>query len=268
MTWPETFDEAWRERFGFEPPTPADLLGPFYMHRSVRNYSSQPVEEDLVASLIGAAQSAATSSNLQMWSVISVQDPSRREQLAELCAGYEYVRKSPWFFAWLADHHRLRHAASEVGKEAAGLSYTEFLIMAVIDAALAAERFVCAAESLGLGICYIGALRDHPDQVKDLLGLPEGVFGVFGMCLGWPAEPLTAHIKPRLNPEAIWFREQYDPNPHVEAYNGRMREFYESENMKGNVTWSMRSARRVGRHQLTGREVLKSWLASQGMGLE
>jgi hypothetical protein len=168
----------------------------------------------------------------------------------------------------LADHNRLRLAASQVSEEAAGLSYTEFLVMAVIDAALAAERFVCAAESLGLGICYIGALRDHPEAVKELLGLPKGVFGVFGMCLGWPAEPLEANVKPRLNEESLWFRERYRSSFDFDEYNVRMREFYESEHMKGEVTWAMRSARRVDRAHLTGREILKDWLAEQGMGLE
>jgi nitroreductase len=268
MTWPETFEQAWVERFGGTPPTAAELLAPFYQHRSVRSYSDKPVSEDLVEGLVGAAQSAATSSNLQMWSIVSVQDPERRSAIAELCAGYKHVKSAPWFFAWLADHHRLRYAAGLVGEEAAGLGYTEFLIMAVIDAALAAERFVCAAESIGLGICYIGALRDHAAKVKELLGLPEGVFGIFGMCLGWPETPLDAHIKPRLPSGSVWFRERYDPAPEIESYNERMRDFYESEQMKGDVTWSMRSARRVDRHHLTGREVLKSWLESQGMGIE
>jgi len=87
--------------------------------------------------------------------------------------------------------------------------------MAVIDAALAAERLVCAAESLGIGICYIGALRNDPDGVRAFFGLPEGVFGVFGLCLGWPAKGVEAEIKPRLAQEAVWFRETYGPSPNV-----------------------------------------------------
>lgn len=268
MTWPESLEDAWRLRFGVDPPLEANGLHDFFLHRSVRNYSERPVSEGLVRSLIGAAQSAATSSNLQMWSVISIQDPRKREAVASLCANYDHVRKAPWFFAFLADHYRLRQAAAKVGETAAGLGYLEYLIMAVVDAALAAERFVCAAESRGLGICYIGALRDHADRVKELLDLPEGVFGVFGMCLGWPAEPLTAHIKPRLRTDAVWFRESYNREPSVDEYNDRMTEFYEAEHMKGNFNWAMRSGRRVDRNHLTGREILKEWLATQGMGLE
>jgi hypothetical protein len=136
--------------------------------------------------------------------------------------------------------------------------------MAVIDAALAAERMVCAAEALGLGICYIGGLRNSPQGIKELLGLPEGVFGVFGLCIGWPVEPSTAEIKPRLGQEAVWFKEQYTPEPSVAEYDERMKGFYVSQNMKAEATWSMRSGRRVGTTQLTGREVLLQWLHSQG----
>ncbi|HWD37596.1 MAG TPA: nitroreductase family protein [Fimbriimonas sp.] len=266
--WPETPEEAWRMRFGTDPPQILPQIGDFLMHRSVREYSDRPVSEDLVTGLLGAAQSAATSSNLQLYSIVSVQEPARRAEIARLCAGYEHVRKAPWFFAFIVDHHRLRHAARVVGEEAAGLSYLEFLIMAVVDAALAAERLVCAAESLGLGICYIGALRDHAPEVKELLRMPDGTFGAFGLCLGWPEEPVTAHIKPRLNQSSIWYREYYDRDPEIAEYDERLADFHRSEQMKGPPGWSKRSGRRVDRHHLTGREILKDWLAEQGMGTE
>jgi hypothetical protein len=136
--------------------------------------------------------------------------------------------------------------------------------MAVVDAALAAERMVCAAEAIGLGICYIGAIRNDPEFVSEALALPEGVFPVFGLCLGWPEEPVTAHIKPRLSQDAIWFREKYNREVDVSEYDGRMSAFYRSENMKGEVTWSMRSGRRVDNDHLTGREGQKAWLESRG----
>jgi len=260
----ESFSEAWRLRYGVEAPADFPELAPFMRHRSVREYSDREVPEALVASLVACAQSAATSSNLQLWSIISVQDPVRREEMAKLCANYDHVRKAPWFFAFLADHHRLKMAAAQVGEEAAGLDFAEFFTMAVIDASLAAERFVCAAEFLGLGICYIGALRDHAPEVKQVLGLPEQTFGVYGMCLGWPAEDSAAHIKPRLRQDAIWFREKYGEGFPIEDYNQRMKAFYLSEQMKGDVTWAARSGRRVDEHHLTGREVLRGWLEEQG----
>jgi len=233
-------------------------------HRSVRHYESRSIPDSIIAGLIAAAQSAATSSNLQLWSVVSVQDPARREQIAELCGDQEHVKTCGHFFAFLADIHRIRVAAHMANEPADGLDYTEFYTMAVIDASLAAERLVCAAESLGLGICYIGGLRNHPQGVQDLLNLPEGVFGVFGLCIGWPAHPSTAEIKPRLSQEAIWFKETYADEPTFKEYDERMKDFYVSQHMRGESTWSMRSGRRVGHTKLTGREVLKGWLEKQG----
>jgi nitroreductase len=244
-------------------------LGKFLNHRSVRKYKTEPIPESVIRGLIGCAQSAATSSNLQLWSVISVQDPERRDQIATLCGDQKQIRDASWFLGFFADHHRLRLAAAAVGEDAIGLDFEEFYTMAVIDASLAAERLVCAAESLGIGICYIGALRNDPFAVKEIFGLPEGVFGVFGLCLGWPEEPMTSEIKPRLAQEAVWFRERYvaDVSNHVTEYDNRMRGFYEGQNMKGEVTWSMRSGKRVDENHLTGREAIRDFLNEQGMAL-
>jgi len=259
----ESPSQAWHLRYGSEPGELPNLDG-FMNHRSVRQFDDKPIPESFIEGLIAAAQSAATSSNLQLWSVISIQDPVNRSEVAELCGNQEHVRTCGWFFAFLADVHRIRTAANAVGEAGDGLDYTEFYTMAVIDAALAAERMVCAAESLGLGICYIGGLRNNPQGIQNLLHLPEGVFGVFGLCIGWPSEPVSAEIKPRLSQEAVWFKEQYLQNPSVEEYDERMKDFYLSQKMKPEVTWSQRSGRRVGTTQLTGREVLMTWLQGQG----
>lgn len=136
--------------------------------------------------------------------------------------------------------------------------------MAVVDAALAAERMTVTAEAMGLGVCYIGALRNNPAAVADLLGFPDGVFGVFGLCLGYPAEQCDAAIKPRLHQDAIWFRERYDAKIGVEEYNARMAKFYKSQSQDPTVTWSQRSLRRLEKKYMSGREVIKAWLEKTG----
>ncbi len=260
----ESSSDAWGLRFGSENPDLPDL-GRLLNHRSVREYSGEPVPESLVRGLVAAAQSAATSSNLQLWSVVSVQEPERRKALAELCADQKQVHEAAWFFAFVADHNRLREAARAVGEQAEGLDTVEMLLTACIDAALAAERMVCAAEAIGLGTCYIGALRNKPWDVAELLALPAGAVGLFGLCLGWPAEGSRASIKPRLGQESVWFREVYGA-AEIGEYDERMRAFYEEQGMKGDVTWSMRSGRRVGDGGLSGREVWKRFLEERGFG--
>ena len=259
--------EAWVKRYGSSSPALTNL-GHFLNHRSIRKFSPEPIPEETLQGLIAAAQSAATSSNLQLWSVISIQDVERRERITQLCADQTQVKDCAVYLCFLADHYRLRRAAEKKGEACEGLGHTEFFTMAVIDAALAAERLVCAAEAIGLGICYIGALRNDAEGVKQLLELPEGTFGLFGLCLGWPAEPMTAKIKPRLSQDAVWFRETYNSNAPTEEYDERMREFYVSEGMNGTVDWSARSGRRADLHHMTGRETLLGWLHGQGFLLQ
>lgn len=264
----ESPTDAYALRYGIPAPEGLPDLGRFLNHRSVRAFSDEPIAEATIQGLFCAAQSAATSSNLQLWSAVSVENPEARHEISMLCGDQAQIRQASWFFAFCADHYRLRRAAQKVGEDAKGLPYAEFMLVAAIDAALAAERMVSASESLGVGTCYIGALRNQPREVARLLNLPRGVFGLFGLCLGYPSEPMKAEIKPRLRPEAIWFREGYDHDVSVDEYDSRMSAFYESQGMKGDATWSMRSGRRADEHHMSGRETLRAYLAEQGFWVE
>lgn len=264
MTFGEDLNTAWRRRYGIDAPEgiPGGVA-PFLRHRSVRRFSDQAVSEEVLAGLIGAAQSAATSSNLQLWSVVSVREPSTKADLALLCGDQSQVRDCPVFLAWLCDHHRLAQEVAAIGEDPNCLDYADYFLMGVIDAALAAERFLVSAESLGLGGCYIGALRNSPQGVADLLGLPEQVFGVFGMTLGYAADNKDA-IKPRQSQNVSWHRERYS-SAGIGDYNDRMREFYAETGQSTDFTWSQRSGRRLGEKYMSGRQVLRAWLESRGL---
>jgi nitroreductase len=263
----ESFAEAWRARYGCEPGFDLPKIAPFLRHRSVREFAAEPIDEPTLSALIAAAQSASTSSNLQLWSVVSVDEPRGREAFAELAGNQRQIVQAARFLVFCADHHRLRSAGERVGERCEGLEYAEFGLMAFLDAALAAERLVCAAEALGMGICYIGAVRNDLPKASELLGLPSGVAPLFGLCLGWPAEECAAEIKPRLDQRVVWHRERYEPDVDVGPYDERMRSFYISQGMKGDVTWSMRSARRVDGRHMTGREILKAFFERLGFWL-
>jgi len=264
----ESFSEAWQLRYGSQGPDVEERLAKFLTHRSVRKYSDQPISRELMSSLIACGQSAATSSNLQLWSVISVQDPERRATIAKMCGDQDQVHKAPWFLAFIVDLNRVAKAAASVGEYPKTLDTAEFYTMGCVDAALAAERMLTAAESIGIAGCYIGALRNDAYGIKEFLNLPEQCFGVFGLCLGYPAEGVQAEIKPRLSQECIWFEEVYDQQRGIGDYDERMGKFYEEQGMKGDVTWSMRSGRRVNGSQMTGREVIKQFLADQKLDIE
>ncbi|MBL8086845.1 MAG: nitroreductase family protein [Chthonomonas sp.] len=266
MSFAEPLSTIWKLRYGAEAPESVHGLESFMRHRSVRKFSDQAVPESMIQALVAAAQSASTSSNLQLWSIVSVQEPERRQAVAQLCANQKQVLTAPWFLCFLADHHRLKHAAAAMGEPCDGIDYMEFLLMACIDAGLASERLACAAEAAGLGVCYIGALRNHPGQVAELLELPDGVFGVFGMAIGFPSAEASPQIKPRLDQGAVWFREKYDAEPDIAPYDARMTEFYAAQAMSTDETWSKKSGKRADGYHMSGRDILKDWLAERGMG--
>src|SRR3569833_3811073 len=129
-------------------------------HRSIRSYRPDPVPGHTVETLVAAAQSAASSSNLQTWSVVAVEDPARKQRLSEFAGNQKHIREAPLFLVWLADLSRAERLAEREGRPDDGIHFLETLFVAVIDAALAAQNAVVALEAQGLGAVYIGALRN------------------------------------------------------------------------------------------------------------
>ncbi|BBA36311.1 nitroreductase [Methylocaldum marinum] len=240
-------------------------------HRSVRAYSSEPLPAGTLETLVSAAQSAASSSNLQLWSVVAVEDAERRQRLSILAGDQAHIRQAPLFLVWLADLARLRRVAALRGIPAEGLDYLEMFVMATVDASLAAQNAVVAAESLGLGTVYIGAMRNHPEKVAAELGLPEGVFPVFGLVVGHPDPAATPAVKPRLPQDAVLHRETYrleSQDDAVRRYDGIMSAFYSEQNMATAGDWSEHSARRVsGPDKLATRVRLREALNALGFKL-
>ncbi|MEK9719872.1 MAG: NADPH-dependent oxidoreductase [Quisquiliibacterium sp.] len=263
------------QRYGAGAPLLADapnaviesLLG----HRSVRAFSNAPLPQGTLEWLVAAAQSAATSSNLQCWSVVAVQDPDRRARLSVLANNQAHVRDCPLLLVWIADLSRLDRAGETLGIATAGNRYLEMFLVAAVDAALAAQNAVAAAESLGLGTCYIGAMRNHPEQVATELGLPSDAFAIFGLCVGVPDASRPAAVKPRLAQPVVLHHEQYQVATEADAvagYDQTMRGFQRSQGMK-ELDWSAQSAQRVsGPGSLSGRDRLVAALRTLGFGLE
>ncbi|AVR87962.1 nitroreductase family protein [Thauera aromatica] len=263
-------------RYGGESAPATDALNPFIEHlldhRSVRAFLPDPVSDAQLAAIIAAAQSAASSSNLNVWSVVAVRDAARREQLAELAGGQAHVRDAPLQLVWLADLARLRRVATALERPSAGLDYLEMFLTGVIDAALAAQNAAVAAESLGLGMVYIGGMRNRPEEVARLLELPPEVFAVFGMCVGTPDPARPAAVKPRPPQSVVLHHETYSQSIQdegVEAYNQAMARFYEAQRMNVHGSWAVHSAKRIaGPETLSGRHCLVDALHALGFGLK
>jgi len=221
----------------------ASLLG----HRSVRTFLPDALDAGVLELLIAAAQSAPTSSNLQAWSVVAVEDKEHKARLAVLARDQKQIHEAPLFLVWLADLSRLRRVASAAATTSDGLDHLESFIMAVIDATLAAQNAVVAAESLGLGTVYIGAIRNEPEKVAAELDLPPGVFPVFGLVVGKPDPARPAAIKPRLPQAAVLHREHYSVEWQacaVTLYDKIIGAFYAAQKLP-QQKWTSHSADRI-----------------------
>jgi len=268
--------ELFTARYGLDltsklPGSPSAVLETLLSHRSIRRFSDRPAPEGTLELLVAAAQSAASSSNLQLWSVISVQDPDRRKRLASAANNQMHVRESALFLVWLADLNRATVLARSLGIEPEGLAYFEMFLMASIDAALAAQNAVIAAEAHGLGGVYIGALRNRPKEVAELLELPPRVFALFGLCLGYPDPNVRTAIKPRLPQSIVLSHDTYKPVKRevVSQYDELMSKFYSTQGMEVPAGgWSLHCAQRVESAQsLNGRDRLKELLLGHGFAL-
>jgi nitroreductase len=240
-------------------------------HRSVRAYLPQTLPDGTVELLVAAAQSAASSSNLQPWSVVAVEDPARKARLAALAGNQKQILQAPLFLLWLVDHHRLTRIGEEIGTPANALHFLESFLLGAVDTSLAAQNAVVALESLGLGSCYIGGIRNKPAEVAAELGLPSQAFALFGLTVGYPDPAAPASAKPRLPQQAVLFRERYgaEEAPHgISAYDQRLRSFQREQAMLER-DWTEQASQRVrGAESLAGRDVLRNVLNGLGFRLD
>jgi FMN reductase [NAD(P)H] len=210
-------------------------------HRSIRNYSNQPVSNEDLDTIIRSTQAAPSWVNGQHVTIISIQDPERRKKMAELAGNQKHIFEAPVFLVFCADFHRIKVACEMEGLEFKAAVNPDLLLVGTVDVGIALGNAITAAESLGLGTVPIGGIRRSPLEYIELLNLPEYVIPVSGLCIGFPSE--IPDLVPRLPKEAIFHEEKYKENIHeeieklnhihLEATRGRQ---------SGGSTWTQRMA--------------------------
>jgi FMN reductase (NADPH) len=229
----------------------------------------------MVETIVAAGQRSSTSSNLQAYSVVAISDEERRSHLMELCGNQKHILQAPLFLAWCADLNRLDRISELLGYQQV-TSQVENFLMAAMDATLAMQTAALAAESLGLGMCYIGAIRNNSREVIELLELPKLTFPVSGMTVGWPDG--SPDIKRRLPVESVLHWEKYDTSGEEKRlidydqemiatgiYGGRTVQVPGKEGESRELGWMERSARKNSRPQ---RIHLRQVLKEQGFDLD
>lgn len=231
-------------------------------HKSIRKFTDQPIGEELFYELLRAGQGAATSSFLQGATVIRVRNKETRKAIAVVAGGQGYIETAAEFVVFCADLKRPGNCCARYDQPFEG-DYTEQFIIATVDVALMAQSMVVAAEASGLGICYIGAIRNDPQPVTDLLKLPKHVYPVFGMCLGYPDQ--QPEVKPRLPLSVVLKDEVYDDSadgPLIDAYDKDIQEYYGARTGGGHGTkWSEQVASLLSGKS---RPHMRKFLAGQG----
>jgi nitroreductase/FMN reductase [NAD(P)H] len=226
MTPPRTaaqrIDAALTERFGaasgVNPDLPGhDELARIAEHRSHRKFASRSVEPGLLRLLFACAFSAPSKSDLQQADIVHVADRAKVRAIAAGIPGMPWIADAPVFLVFLANNRRLRQIGEWRGKPFAN-DHLDHFLNAAVDAALVMMSFIRAAEAVGLGACPVSHVRNHPHELARLLALPDGVFPVAGLCVGYPAEP--GRITPRLPLEVTVHVDRYDETGIRERIDG------------------------------------------------
>jgi nitroreductase len=240
----------------------SDIIGLIKSHKSIRKFLNKPLEEDIIKEIISCAQAASTSSFMQAYSIISIKDMHKRRTLFELAGKQSYIMECPLFLVFCADLHKFEIACN-LNNSIMAAGYTEGFIIATVDAALAAQNAMLAAEALGLGGVYIGGIRNNPAEVSKLLNLPDNVYPVFGMCLGYPDD--NPDLKQRLPLKTVCFEDEYALDEKldlIKQYDEDIKSYY-LERTKGdrNDTWTEQMARHTS---MPLRPHMKEFLQSKG----
>jgi nitroreductase len=240
-------------------------------HRSVRGYLPDALPAHTLETLMAAAQSAATSSNLQTWSVIAVTNAATKAICAKVASNQKHIEQCPLFLVFLADLSRNERLAKEEGTTFETIPYLESYLVAAVDAALAAQNAVVAAESLGLSTVYIGALRNDPELIAKTLDLPPGTMGVFGLCVGYAAPSAVSAVKPRLPQAVVVHHETYKIAGEQALRKGydAMLDGYSRTHEMAHYTWTDRVKNRMGQiSAMGGRDHLTAILHRLGFPLK
>ncbi|MDQ0162681.1 oxygen-insensitive NADPH nitroreductase [Aeribacillus alveayuensis] len=239
-------------------------------HRSIRHFEDKQLTDEQIHTIVKCAQAASTSSYMQAYSIIGIKDIEKKKKLAEIAGNQAYVEHNGHLFIFCADLHRHEVAGEmEQVDVSTSLESTEKFMVALIDATLAAQNAALAAESMGLGICYIGGIRNNSEQVSELLKLPNRVIPLFALTVGYPAK--MSGQKPRLPLTHIYHEEVYEQDQGhykqlLNEYNETISQYYK-ERTKGERedTWT---GQMVNMLKVPKRMYMKEFVQKKGLDIK
>ena len=267
------------DRFGLDTFESAEIatnktINDILDRRSCRSFSEEPVSEKLLNALLAAAFSAPSKSDLQQRSVVLIKDAQKKKRISQLTPAIDWIDQAPVFMVWCGDNRRIRRISGWREHPFAN-DHLDTFMNAAVDTGIALQTMVIAAESVGLGCCPVSQIRDQIKPLSTELGLPEWVFPVAGLCIGWPNEtpklsmrlPLdvTVHVDKYNDENLITRVERYDRcREEIEQTPAAQQRMVEEYGICEDYGWSEDRSRQYAQPQ---REDFGSYIRGQGFNL-
>ena len=272
--------ELIEQRFGLPSTvghdTPAEgELAAILSHRTHRRYTDMPISEDLMQQVLAAGLSAPAKSDLQQVAVLRVENPGIRRAVADLLPAMPWVAQAARFLVVCGDSRRIRRVCELRGIPFAN-DHLDAFLNAASDAAMVLQNLIRAASAAGLGACPISVIRNHATRIAELLALPDHVFPLAGLCLGWPSREgfvsmrlpmaLTVHVDryddTNLKAEIDGYDRRRDARHSIPESDWRQVERFGKPSLYG---WSQDKARQVS---VPERQDFGAFVRHQGFKLD
>ncbi len=185
----------------------SDVLETLYHHVSVREYTDQKVDEPVLNQILKAACCGSTMGNMQLFSIIVTEDEEMKRKMAPFHFNQPMATQAPLILTFCADFRRFNRYCEFRDAETEAYSNLQSYHWAVTDALIAAQNACVAAESLGLGFCWLGTITYNADKFIEVMELPRHVVPVACITMGYPKEKPA--LTQKLPVEAMVHRETY-----------------------------------------------------------
>ena len=222
--------------------------------KSVRVYEDREIPQEAKEAILAAAMRAPTAGNSMLYSILDVTDQALKDKLAETCDHQPFIAAAPMVLVFLADYRRWVRKFHQAGCEEVPAPRLSDLILATNDTVIAAHAACVAAESLGIGSCYIGDIIEQWEQHQEMFHLPKYVAPVSMLVFGYPTQqqkdrPQTSRFPQKM----IVFENQYHDltDEELQEYysDDRAKAFYNRKYVSAFAQEMVRSAE----------EILKNW---------
>lgn len=246
---------------------------------SLRKYDQRPVSHEHLDTILDCVMRAPTAGNMMLYSVIIIEDKYKKEILSRTCDHQPFIAKAPLVLIFAADYqkwydfYKAGNVEEYCRRENIPFAYPSEanLMLAACDALVAAQNAVIAGESLGIGSCYIGDIMERYEEHKKLLNLPDYVFPVAMLCMGYYPDHYKKRLRPRFAKDYVFFKDSYRRlnEDEIKEMFSSLDESFKPENLYNAQNYAQfHYARKTGApfsREMTrsAKEVLKVWNGSK-----